>query len=49
MARVLRARVSRPVLGSVTPKQTRAVPFMREGRKIWRWVGLPNLETGCVA
>ena len=49
VARVLSFRVSRPVLGSVTPKQAREVPFIRGGRKECRWEGLPNLDTGWVA
>lgn len=49
MARVVSFRVSRPVLGSVTPKQVREVPEIREGRKALRCWGVANLEMGWVA
>lgn len=49
MASVLSLRVSRPVFGSVTPKQVRDLPLIRSGSMSLRWVGVANFETGWVA
>lgn len=42
-------RVSRPVFGSVTPKQARQEPEMSLGSMRCRWSGDANLATGWVA
>lgn len=42
-------RVSRPVFGSVTPKQTLVSPEMSLGSMFWRCSFVANLATGCVA
>jgi len=42
-------KVSRPVFGSVTPKQARHSPLISFGSMRWRCSGVANLATGWVA
>lgn len=49
MAWVFSFSVSRPVLGSVTPKQVLDRPLMRSGSICLRCSGVANFETGWVA